>query len=144
MIAKKSALRKLHRPWFSGGTIELASMQGDKYLFAEGARAFEDGTTNYLIIPSIAIGLKHLNTIGIHTVHERVSCLTDLLLTNLLTLRHSNGLPVVEIYGPRNIEQRGGTIALNFHDPDGKIFDFHFIESTAGTFNISLRTGCFL
>ncbi len=52
--------------------------------------------------------------------------------------------PVVEIYGPRNIEQRGGTIALNFHDPDGKTFDFHSIESAAGILNISLRTGCFL
>ncbi len=53
LIAKKSALRKLHRPWFSGGTIQVASVQGDKYSFAEGARAFEDGTTNYLIIPQL-------------------------------------------------------------------------------------------
>ncbi len=143
LIAKKSALHKLRRPWFSGGTIQVASVQGDKYSFAEGARAFEDGTINYLMLPAIEIGLKHLNAIGIQTVHERVSCLTDWLIKNLLELRHSNNVPVVEIYGPRNIKQRGGTIALNFRDPDGKTFDFHVIEVAAGTFNISLRTGCF-
>lgn len=143
LIAKKSVLHKLHRPWFSGGTIEIASVQGDKYSFAEGARAFEDGTIDYLLLPAIEIGLKHLNAIGVQAVHTRVTILTSWLLTNILMLRHSNGSPVVEVYGPRNVENRGGTIALNFHDPDGKTFNFHFIETTAGEFNISLRTGCF-
>lgn len=143
LIAKKSVLHKLHRPWFSGGTIEIASVQGDRYSFAEGARAFEDGTIDYLLLPAIEIGLKHLNAIGVQAVHTRVTILTSWLLTNILMLRHSNGSPVVEVYGPRNVENRGGTIALNFHDPDGKTFNFHFIETTAGEFNISLRTGCF-
>jgi molybdenum cofactor sulfurtransferase len=128
LIAKKNALHKLRRPWFSGGTIQVASVQGDKYSFAEGERAFEDGTINYLMLPAIEIGLKHLNAVGVQAVHERVACLTDWLIKNLLELHHSNDIPVVEIYGPRNIEQRGGTIALNFHDPDGKTFDFHSIE----------------
>jgi len=143
LIAKKSALQKLHRPWFSGGTIEVASVQGDKYLFAEGAQAFEDGTTNYLILPAIEIGLNHLKSIGISMIHRRISLLTRWLLNNLLALRHSNEAPSVEVYGPQTIEQRGGTIALNFHDPTGEIYDFHLIEQSAGTFNISLRTGCF-
>jgi selenocysteine lyase/cysteine desulfurase len=143
LIAKKSALQKLRRPWFSGGTIQVASVQGDKYSFAEGGRAFEDGTINYLLLPAIEIGLKYLNTVGIQNVHERVTCLTDWLIRNLIELHHSNNTPVVEIYGPRNIQQRGGTIALNFLDGDGKAFDFHKVETAAGTFNISLRTGCF-
>ena len=143
LIAKKSVLHKLHRPWFSGGTIEIASVQGDRYSFAEGARAFEDGTIDYLLLPAIEIGLKHLNAIGVQAVHSRVTILTSWLLTNILMLRHSNGSPVVEVYGPRNVENRGGTIALNIHDPEGKTFNFHFIETTAGEFNISLRTGCF-
>jgi molybdenum cofactor sulfurtransferase len=143
LIAKKRVLHKLRRPWFSGGTIQVASVQGDKYSFAEGARAFEDGTINYLMLPAIEIGLKHLNAVGIQAVHERVTCLTDWLIKNLLELRHENQAPVVEIYGPRTIEHRGGTIALNFHDPDGKTHDFHAIETAAAQYHISLRTGCF-
>lgn len=143
LIAKKNALNKLHRPWFSGGTIEVASVQGDKYYFSEGERAFEDGTINYLLLPAIEIGLKHLKNIGIESIHERVSSLTDWLLKKLSSIKHSNDKPVIEIYGPRDNTNRGGTIALNFHDSCGIVFDFHYIEEAASKFNISLRTGCF-
>ena len=49
----------------------------------------------------------------------------------------------MEIYGPHDTISRGSTIALNFHDPHGTVFNFHSIEEAASKFNISLRTGCF-
>ncbi len=143
LIAKKSALKKLHRPWFSGGTIKVVSVQGDSYYLADGETGFEDGTINYLNLPAIEIGLKFLSDAGIDQVHDRVISLTGWLLENLSSLSHKNGSPVVEIYGPHDIKMRGGTIAMNFHDPKGKVFNFHAIEESAGKFNISLRTGCF-
>ncbi|HEY5902197.1 MAG TPA: aminotransferase class V-fold PLP-dependent enzyme, partial [Anaerolineales bacterium] len=76
LIARKGALAKLHRPWFAGGTITVASVQGDKYYLADGAAAFEDGTLDYLNIPAIEIGLRHLQSIGYDVIHERVRCLT--------------------------------------------------------------------
>jgi molybdenum cofactor sulfurtransferase len=143
LIAKKEALRKLRRPWFSGGTIEMASVQGDRYYLSEGERAFEDGTINYLNIPAVEIGLKFLDDVGIEVVHDRVTCLMGWLLGNLSSLFHKNGTSVVELYGPRDSSDRGGTLALNFRDPDGVVFDFHHVEESASKFNISLRTGCF-
>jgi molybdenum cofactor sulfurtransferase len=38
---------------------------------------------------------------------------------------------------------RGGTIALNCHDPDGALLDYRRIEELANKERISLRTGCF-
>jgi len=143
LIAKKTALKKLRRPWFSGGAIEMASVQGDKHYLGEGVRAFEDGTINYLTLPAVEIGLKHLQKIGIGLIHSRVTCLTGWLLSNLTSLYHKNDAPVVEIYGPRDMADRGGAIALNFLDPGSVIFNFHLIEEEASKFNISLRTGCF-
>jgi molybdenum cofactor sulfurtransferase len=143
LIAKKSALRKLRRPWFSGGTIEMASVQGDRYYLSQGEKAFEDGTVDYLNLPAIETGLKFLETIGVDAIHDRVICLTAWLLENLLSLRHTNNRPMVEVFGPREMVQRGGTIALNFLDPEGKVFNFHDIESAASRVRISLRTGCF-
>ena len=64
LIARREALAKLHRPWFAGGTITVASVQGDKYYLADGHTAFEDGTLDYLNIPAVEIGLKHLESIG--------------------------------------------------------------------------------
>ncbi|MBL0344009.1 aminotransferase class V-fold PLP-dependent enzyme [Candidatus Villigracilis affinis] len=143
LIARKSALSKLHRPWFAGGTITVASVQGDKYYLADGAPAFEDGTLDYLNIPAIEIGLKHIESIGYDSISERVRTLTGWLLQNLTTMKHSNGEPLVRLFGPATSEGRGGAVTVNFYDKNGKAFDHRFIESEANKVNISLRTGCF-
>src|SRR5690606_9732140 len=72
LIARRTALNKLRRPWFAGGTITIASVQGDGYYLAEGEAAFEDGTVNYLNLPAVEIGLRHIDSIGIETIHTRV------------------------------------------------------------------------
>ena len=143
LIARKQALAKLHRPWFAGGTITVASVQGDKYYMADGASAFEDGTLDYLNLPAIEIGLKHLEAIGYEVIQERVGSLTGWLLDNLTSLKHGNGVPLVRVYGPTNLEQRGGAVTVNFYDENNRPLDHRFIEQKANEANISLRTGCF-
>ena len=143
LIARKAALEKLHRPWFAGGTITISSVQGDGYYLAEGQTAFEDGTINYLTLPAVEIGLKYLAGVGVETIHERVVCLTGWLLDQLTALRHSNGQPLVRVYGPTTTEGRGGTITVNFIDSAGKVIDHRVVEDAASKVNISLRTGCF-
>src|ERR1051326_8827036 len=69
LLARKAALSKLQRPWFAGGTIWAATVQGDNYYMAEGEAAFEDGTLNYLTLPAVEIGLKHILSAGIETIH---------------------------------------------------------------------------
>ncbi|HEY2980402.1 MAG TPA: aminotransferase class V-fold PLP-dependent enzyme [Anaerolineales bacterium] len=143
LIARKEALAKLRRPWFAGGTITVASVQGDKYYMADGAPAFEDGTLDYLNIPAVQIGLKHLEAIGYEAIHERVRCLTGWLLDHLTEMNHSTGEPLVRVYGPTGTEGRGGAVTVNFFNKDGQMFDHRFIEREANKVNISLRTGCF-
>lgn len=143
LLAKKSALAKLHRPWFAGGTITVASVQGDKYYLADGAPAFEDGTLDYLNIPAIEIGLRHIESIGYDVISERVKTLTGWLLEHLTAMKHSTGVPLVRLFGPNSTEGRGGAVTVNFYDKDGKALDHRFIESEANKVNISLRTGCF-
>ena len=143
LIARREALAKLHRPWFAGGTITVASVQGDKYYMADGAHAFEDGTIDYLNIPAIEIGLKHIESIGYDVIHERVHSLAGWLLDNLTSMKHSNGMHLARVYGPTTTQDRGGAVAVNFYDKEGKAIDHRFIEEQANEVNISLRTGCF-
>ena len=143
LLARRDSLPKLHRPWFAGGTITVASVLGDKYYMAEDEEAFEDGTLNYLSLPAVEIGLRHLKQIDVQTVHERVCTLTGWLLNHLLPLQHGNGRPLIRFYGPLSTNRRGGTIAMNFYDADGLFFDHRQIEAEANDMNISLRTGCF-
>jgi len=142
LLARKSALQKLQRPWFAGGTITFSSVLGDGHYLTPGAAGFEDGTVNYLGIPAIGNGLRLIASLGIDTIHTRVACLTDWLISQLLTLRHSNGRPVLQLYGLAHIQGRGGTLSVNFFDRDGHMMDCTDVEQRANAANISLRAGC--
>ena len=141
--APKSAQAKLHRPWFAGGTIAVASVQADRHTLAPGAAAFEDGTPSYLALPAVEIGLELLEKVGIETIHQRVRCLTGWLLERLQALRHGNGVPLLALYGPKTADRRGGALAFNFRDARGRLVDHRRVEEIANHRRISLRTGCF-
>jgi molybdenum cofactor sulfurtransferase len=143
LLVRRSALAMLRRPWFAGGTVNFASVQGQAHVLSPNEAAFEDGTLNYLSIPAVEIGLRHLQTIGVDVIAERVRCLTGWLLDELLVLRHSNGRAMVRIYGPATTQSRGGTVTLNLYDPQGHLLDYRRVEELAGREGISLRTGCF-
>ena len=92
LLARRDALAKLERPWFSGGTIVAAFVQREWYQSAPGAAHFEDGTVNFLNLPAVEIGLRLLERIGIETIHTRVEALGAWLLDELGSLRHSRRL----------------------------------------------------
>lgn len=143
LLMRRKMLTKLHRPWFAGGTITVASVQGNAHFLHEGAEAFEDGTLNYLTLPAVEISLKHIASIGYEAIHKRVACLTGWLLKELAALHHDSGEALIHIYGPLEMDMRGGTIALNFFDSCGHYIDHRVVEARANEVRISLRTGCF-
>ena len=143
LFIRRAAFAKLKRPWFAGGTVNFASVQGQAHVLSPNEAAFEDGTLSYLSIPAVEIGLRHLEAIGIATITERVRCLTGWLLDELLALRHSNERAMVRIYGPATTQARGGTVTFNLYDPHGHLLDYRRVEELAGQKGISLRTGCF-
>ena len=147
LLVRKPALAKLRRPWYAGGTITFSSVRaeaapGEGFYLTPGPAGFEDGTVDYLGIPAVGIGLDHISSVGIETIHTRVMCLTGWLLDALGALRHSNGAPVVRIYGPAGTDRRGATIAMNFFDPAGVLIDSVRAERRANRAGISLRSGC--
>ena len=143
LIARWPALAKLQRPWFAGGTITMASVGADRHYLASGASAFEDGTLNFGSIAAVDIGLDFIEQIGIDAIHARVSALAGWLLDQLIGLRHRSGLPLVSVYGPADMQARGGTVTLNFQDASGGFIDHQAIETKASAHRISVRSGCF-
>ncbi|MCB9422857.1 MAG: aminotransferase class V-fold PLP-dependent enzyme [Ardenticatenaceae bacterium] len=143
LLIHRRAFGKMVRPWFAGGTVNFASVQGQGHYLSPSEAAFEDGTVDYLSIPAVKIGLQHLESIGMDVIGERVRCLTGWLLENLYALKHGNGRPLVRIYGPINNQMRGGTVTLNLYDPEDHLLDYRRVEELANHEGISLRTGCF-
>jgi molybdenum cofactor sulfurtransferase len=144
LLARREALARLQRPWFAGGTITVASVQDERwYHLAPAPAGFEDGTVDYLGLPAVVAGLEHLAAIGMDIIHERVMALTGWLLAEMSALRHGNGAPVVRVFGPADMRDRGGTIAFYLLDPGGAVYDVFRLEELAGRERISVRTGCF-
>jgi len=143
LLARRSALEKLSRPWYAGGTITISSVQGDGHYLVPGEAGFEDGTVNYLNIPAVEIGLRHLAAVGLDAIHARVMSLTGWLIEALAAMRHATGRPLVKLHGPANTERRGGTVTVTFLDRDGRAIDDQRVEQLANYAGISLRTGCF-
>jgi selenocysteine lyase/cysteine desulfurase len=143
LLARRDALARLRRPWFSGGTIMGVSVAGRWHQMLTDEAGFEDGTVNFLSIPDVAVGLDLISGIGIDLIHQRVEMLTSWLLECLGRMRHGSGAPMTRLYGPASTAARGGTVALNFLDPDGRVVDERAVARDASAAGISLRTGCF-
>jgi selenocysteine lyase/cysteine desulfurase len=141
LITRRSALARLRRPWFAGGTVDIAWVSVDAHELNRDEAGFEDGTIDFLGLPAIEIGMRYLHDVGV--VHDRVRALTGWLLTQLTALHHSNGAPLVRIYGPTTLSARGGTVSFNILKCDGQVMDYHLVEAAAADWSISLRGGCF-
>ncbi|MCS7479656.1 aminotransferase class V-fold PLP-dependent enzyme [Umezawaea endophytica] len=143
LVARRDALARLRRPWFSGGTIKAVSVQAQWHAMASGEAAFEDGTVNFLSIPDVQVGLEWVAGVGVETIGRRVRALTGWTLDRLTALRHGNGMPLVRVYGPLTTMARGGTVTVNVLTPAGDVVDERVVAAESSAVGISLRTGCF-
>jgi selenocysteine lyase/cysteine desulfurase len=143
LLMRRDRLDALSRPWFAGGTITIASVVGDGHYLRGDEGAFEDGTVDYLNVPAVTVGLRHLDRVGLDAIHRRVGCLTNWLLDALDGLCHADGRRLVQIYGPRTGEGRGGTVTFSMQDRDGLYLDDLRVEELANRVSVTLRTGCF-
>src|SRR3954469_8940112 len=144
LVARRDALAKLTRPWFAGGTLEYASVQNDRHLLRPAADgAFEDGTPAFLSIAALADGFKLFDEVCVRRLNAHVMRLTAYLFDGLRGLKHANGNPLVRVYGPTSMRDRGPTIAFNVLDLLGRAIPFAAIETRAREEGVSLRGGCF-
>ena len=64
LVARRDALAKVQRPWFSGGTVEYASVQNDLHRLKALAGAFEDGTPDFLSVAALPAGFAFMSNIA--------------------------------------------------------------------------------
>ncbi|MCB9256206.1 MAG: aminotransferase class V-fold PLP-dependent enzyme [Chitinophagales bacterium] len=143
LFVRKDTFNKLHKPWFAGGTVSFAAVNEPLHKLNTNHERFEDGTINYLQIPAIKNGLDYIENIGMVNINKRVEKHTQFILSHFANLKHTNGNPLVAVYGPKDTQSRGGTIIFNVLDKDGKNIPFYEVEAKANEKNISIRTGCF-
>ncbi len=143
LLVKKTVFDKLRKPWFAGGTVTLSAIQHSAYFLKNNHEKFENGTVNYLDIPAIVNGLHFIEGLNMENINARIKDLCSSILSDFTRLTHNNGKPLIKLYGPSNVENRGGTFLINFFDPQEQQYPVELIEQMANVNNISIRTGCF-
>lgn len=143
LIARKSALARLRRPWFAGGTVDFVSIANDRHALRPGHEGFEDGTPNYLDLAALETGFAFLAQIPREALQAHVAGLTQRFLDAAVGLHHANGAPKVRLYGPRDMTGRGGTVAFNLLGSDGRVIAYEAVERGALEHSVAIRGGCF-
>jgi selenocysteine lyase/cysteine desulfurase len=143
LVARRDALARLERPWFAGGTVAWASVSHAAHRLHPSVDAFEDGTPDFLGVSALEPGVAFLRDVGMQRLGAHVAHLTALLLDGLTALHHADGAPLVRIYGPTGLCDRGGTVAFNVVDRSGVPVAFGAVEARARQAHVSLRGGCF-
>ncbi|KAL6753288.1 pyridoxal phosphate-dependent transferase [Haematococcus lacustris] len=138
------------RPYWGGGTLDLAVADQDICVRRTGVSGLEDGTPAFTSIAAALHGFNYLNRLGgWAAVDQHTSSLAAWLEQQLRRLRHGNGQAVVQLYGRKGGAavgaeaaaggaaggRRGGwgpTLAFNLRRGDGSWVGCN-----------ELRTGCF-
>jgi selenocysteine lyase/cysteine desulfurase len=137
LIARRDALAELRRAYFGGGTVQFVSVQNSLVRAKAGGEGFEDGTPNFLAMPAICDGLEWLRAMPMKRVRNHVAALTSQLLDRLAAMPDR-----VTVYGPLDMQARGGTVTFNLRR-HGRVLPFEDVENAARSRNIAIRGGCF-
>jgi len=143
LIARHDALARLRRPWFAGGTVDFVSVELDRHQLQAGAEGFHDGTPNFLGIAAVPAGFALLRALEPDRIARRVDALAADLLARMQGLAHDSGEPMVQLYGPETLRDRGATVAFNLRAADGALVPYAAVERRAAEWGIAIRGGCF-
>jgi selenocysteine lyase/cysteine desulfurase len=144
LVARRTALSRLRRPWFAGGTVEYASVQhGSHRLTSRNGEGFEDGTPAFIDIAAVGDGLDFIADVGVDRIASHVAHHRGRFVRALRPLRNRVGKPLVRIYGPSRSDACGATVAFNLIAADGNPIPFAPVVERARHEGVSLRGGCF-
>jgi selenocysteine lyase/cysteine desulfurase len=143
LIAKNSTFDRLRRPWFSGGTVSFVSVAHDRHALKSGHEGFEDGTANFLDLAAIESGFGFLARVPRPCLRAHIQSHMRHFLERATTLRHRNGAPLVRLYGPLDMRQRGGIVAFNVQRNDGSVVPYEHVDRLARKHGVAIRSGCF-
>lgn len=96
-------------------------------------------------IACLRYGFDVIETIGMDAISRHVYALTEFLADQLSMIRHSNGKPVVEIYGKHALHdpaKQGGIVSFNILQANGHHLGYFPVQTQSAIRNIHLRTGC--
>ena len=128
LYGKRELLEKMPPLMFGGDMVEYVYEQDTTYNILP--YKFEAGTQNVEAAVGLSKAIDYLNEIGMDNIEKAEKELMAYALEGM------NKLPYVKVYGPKDIEKRGGVISFEI---DG--VHPHDVASILDTFGVCIRAG---
>lgn len=128
LYGKAERLVEMEPLLLGGGMVDSVN-ENDSIWMSYPAK-FEAGSQNLADALGFAAAVNWLNENGMAVMHDHVTGLTQYALDSLSKLNN------VEIYGPRNAEQRAGIVSFNLTDVHP-----HDVGQIAGERGVAIRAG---
>jgi cysteine desulfurase/selenocysteine lyase len=128
LYGKKTLLDKMPPFLMGGDMIEFVQEQETSY--ADLPFKFEAGTQNVEGAVGLSAAIDYLEEIGLSNIHKYELELTAYALEKM------SEIPYVKIYGPRDMENRGGVISFSIEGCHP-----HDVASIVDTYGVAIRAG---
>lgn len=128
LYGKASRLSEMEPLLLGGGMVDSVDETGSRWM--PYPAKFEAGSQNLADALGFAAAVNWLDKNSISVMHEHVSALTQYALDKLSMLDN------VDIYGPKNAEQRGGIVSFNL-----TCVHPHDVGQVAGENGVAIRAG---
>jgi cysteine desulfurase/selenocysteine lyase len=115
---------------YQGGGSMISRVEIESSTYAEGPAKFEAGTPNIADVVAFGAALEYLTALGMANVRAHEVDLVGYALDELRRLEE------LQIYGPLDVEQRGGVIAFAFAG-----LHPHDVSQTLDSRGIAVRAG---
>lgn len=150
-IMRKDAAPALRRVYWGGGSVFTATSALRWHVRHNGHERWEDGTLPFLDIMALRHGMDAMARLGgIDAVEAHVTCLAGHLSRGLSALRHSDGSPMVRLFGHHGVASfangRQGSVA-NFQllkpaDAGGGPLSYKAAAGELAAAGFHVREGC--
>ncbi len=128
LYGKKELLEKMPPLMFGGDMVEYVYEQ--ETTFNVLPYKFEAGTQNVEGAVGLSKAIDYLNNIGMENIEKIEKELMSYALEEM------NKLPYVKVYGPREVEKRGGVLSFEIEGVHP-----HDVASIFDTFGVCIRAG---
>ena len=128
LYGKSERLAEMEPHLLGGGMVDNVGERDSSW--APCPAKFEAGSQNLADALGFAAAVNYIETMGMTAVHKHVSKLTQYTLD---TLQRLNG---IELYGPRDVHERGGIVSFNL-----AAVHPHDVGQVAGERGVAIRAG---
>eukprot|EP00878_Enallax_costatus_P026190 GHUV01028075.1.p1 GENE.GHUV01028075.1~~GHUV01028075.1.p1 ORF type:complete len:310 (+),score=81.90 GHUV01028075.1:356-1285(+) len=144
LIVRKESLALLHKVYWGGGSVLDATAQDTWRVLYSDSEGYMDGTRDFLGITQLQFGFQQLEELGgMKAIHAHTSSLQAWTYAKMSSLKHSNGAPVIKLFGRHDDTSKQSCIFefLVLQD-DGSAVSQVVVEDAAYDAGLAIRTGC--